>query len=72
MVKSGDEKKRKSWDNTEFEILGSSPRITKKVKSGDDTRQVGMTQSLGNFIIFVIASEAKQSHLLSLFIKTSY
>ena len=35
------------------EILGSSPRMTKKVKSGDDI--------VGNFRILVIASEAKQS-----------
>ena len=36
-----------------IEILGSSARMTKKVRSGDDI--------LGNSRIFVIASEAKQS-----------
>ena len=44
------------------EILGSSPRMTKKVMSGDDT-------DLGNSRIFVIASEAKQSlGILNLFL----
>ena len=37
-----------------IEILGSSLRMTKKVKLEDDT-------GLGNSRIFVIASEAKQS-----------
>ena len=37
----------------------NSPRMTKNASRG-------MTQGLGNFRIFVIASEAKQSHLLRL------
>ena len=39
------------------EILGSSPRMTKKVKLVDDTRQVGMTQGLG------IVEFHKKNHL---------
>ena len=46
-----------------LEILGSSPRMTKKVKSGDEIR-------LRNSRILVIASEAKQSlGILNLFLE---